>query len=142
LTQGHPAKSHNPECGFFVAAKHPIQINQDAFVLNGAPNAFPGNNPISFSSTNEMPFITRSAETFLPLDVWNTAALYFVATLSPQVGSKSEPYYFDLEITWSIPEGAKPARFRVKAVATNTRPQGVASPVFSAVVEFTVEPEA
>jgi hypothetical protein len=91
LTHGHPAKSHNPECGFFVAAKHPIQINQDAFVLNGAPNALPGNNPISFWSTNEKPFIIRSAETFLPLDVWNAAALYFVATLSPKSDQNPSP---------------------------------------------------
>jgi hypothetical protein len=42
-------------------------------------------------------FITKSAGIFVPLDIWNTAALYFIATLPSQVGARSEPYFFDLK---------------------------------------------
>ncbi len=56
-------------------------------------------------------------------------------------GCESEPYYFDLQIGWSIPENSKPARYRVKAVATNTKPPTADTLVFSAEIEFSVEPE-
>jgi hypothetical protein len=117
-----------------------IEFSNNSFLL-GAPNTSPGKNPIAFSGTMEKPFITRSSETFIPIDVWNTAAVYFLATLPAEAASKSEPYYFNLEITWSIPENSKPVRFRVKAVASNTKPSGVDIPFFSATVEFSVEPE-
>jgi hypothetical protein len=109
------------------------------FTLIGTPGT-PSENVIAFSSSTEKPFITRSAETFIPLDVWDSAALFFISTMPMQTGAKSEPYYFDLHIEWSIPENSKPARYRVKAVATNTKPPTVESPIFSAEIEFSVEP--
>jgi hypothetical protein len=118
-----------------------IEIADHIFTLVGAPGALPGNNPFTFSSSLEKPFITRSAETFIPLDVWNTAALFFISTLPAQAGARSEPYYFEVQVEWSIPENSKPPRFRVKAIATNTKPTGAATPIFAAEIEFTVEPE-
>jgi hypothetical protein len=115
-----------------------IAIANNTITLSGG--GVPHQNPFAFSATIEKPFITRSAETFIPLDVWNTAAVYFFATLPDQPGARSEPYYFDLEISWSIPDNAKPTRYRVKAVATNSKPAGVPTPVLSATVEFSVEP--
>jgi hypothetical protein len=104
------------------------------------PGGVPFQHEFRFSGSIDKPFITKTAETFIPLDIWNTAALYFLATLSPQIGARSEPYYFDLEITWNIPANAKPARYRVKAIATNiTDPDG---PVFRASVDFSVQPVA
>jgi len=119
---------------------HQVTISQDNFVL-ATPGMANGNNPFSFSVTIEKPFITRSAETFIPLSVWNTAALYFISTLPSEPGGRSEAYYFDLAIAWSIPENGKPSRFRIKAVATNTKPAGATSPFLSATIEFLVEPE-
>jgi hypothetical protein len=105
-----------------------------------APGGVPFQNPFQFSSSIEKPCITRSAETFIPLDVWNTAALFFLATLPSRVGERSEPYYFDLEISWNIPDNAKPARYRIKAVATNIKPHGT-GPEFQASIDFSVENE-
>jgi hypothetical protein len=100
-----------------------IHFDNDKFTLSGPPGAPNGQNGIAFSATLEKPFITRSAETFIPLDVWDSAALFFVSTTPPQLGAKSEPYYFDVQIEWSIPENSRPSKFRVKAVATNTKPR-------------------
>jgi hypothetical protein len=126
-----------------IAASAPVfqgrQISVANNVITLSGGGVPHQNPIGFSAAIDKPFITRSAETFIPLDVWNTAAVFFLANLPDQPGSRSEPYYFDLEISWSIPENAKPARFRVMAVATNAKPAGAASPAFSALVEFSVE---
>lgn len=117
-----------------------ISIASNAITLS-SPGGVPFQNLFSFSATINKPFITRSAETFIPIDVWDTAALFFLATLPDQPGARSEPYYFDLEISWSIPESAKPARFRIRAVATNTKPAGTQSPALVATIEFFVEPD-
>jgi hypothetical protein len=114
-----------------------IMIANNMITLSGG--GIPHQNPLAFSATIEKPFVTRSAETFIPLDVWNTAALFFLSTLPDQPGARSEPYYFDLEISWSIPDNAKPVRYRVKAVATNSKPAGAQTPALSATVEFSVE---
>ena len=114
-----------------------IDIANNIITLSGG--GIPHQNTFNFSATIDKPFITRSAETFIPLDVWNTAALFFLATLPDQAGARSEPYYFDLEISWSIPDNAKPARFRVKAIATNSKPAGTQTPALSATIEFAVK---
>ncbi len=114
-----------------------VTITNNLIVL-GSPGGVPFQSGYVFSASLDKPFITRSAETFIPLDVWNTAAFFFLSTMSNQVGEKSDPYYFDLEISWSIPDNAKPARYRVKAVATNVTPP--TGPVFRASIDFTIDP--
>ena len=114
-----------------------IAIANNLITLS-APGGVGFQNPFQFSNYVEKPFITRSAEIFIPLDVWNTAALVFLSTLQQQAGARSEPYYFDLEISWNIPENERPARYRVKAVATNSKLPGV-GPAFQASIDFTVE---
>ncbi len=114
-----------------------ITIANNLITLS-APGGVPFQNPFRFSTSIEKPFITRSAETFIPLDVWNTAALFFLTTLPTQAGERSEPYYFDLEISWNIPDNAKPALYRIKAVATNIKPPGT-GPEFQASIDFSVE---
>ncbi|MGM4998688.1 hypothetical protein AB8A05_08135 [Tardiphaga sp. 538_B7_N1_4] len=114
-----------------------ITIANNLITLSAA-GGMPFQNPIQFSTSLDKPFITRSAETFLPLDVWNTAALYFLSSLPAQTGERSEPYYFDLEISWNIPENAKPARYRIKTVATNIKTPGT-GPEFKASIDFSVE---
>jgi len=68
---------------------------QPGYALRGG---IPFQNPFSFESTIDKPFITRTAETFIPLDVWNTAALFFLSQVPNEPGARSEPYYFDLAI--------------------------------------------
>jgi hypothetical protein len=126
-----------------ITANAPILQGRQIVIANNmvtlSGGGIPHQNPLAFSATIEKPFITRSAETFIPLDVWDTAALFFFSTLPDQPGARSEPYYFDLEISWSIPDKAKPVRYRVKAVAINSKPAGVQTPALSATVEFSVE---
>jgi hypothetical protein len=102
-------------------------------------NSIPFVHPFSFKSVMPLTFITKSAGIFVPLDIWNTAALYFIATLPSQVGARSEPYFFDLKISWNIPDSAKVAHFRVKAVATNVQPLIPEKQGFLASVELTTE---
>jgi hypothetical protein len=118
-----------------------VSISSHAITLS-APNGIPFRNQFFFAATDSKPFITRSAETYIPLEVWNTGALFFLATLPAESGARSEPYYFDVEISWSIPENTKPARYRIKAVATNAKPAGAQSPALVATIEFFVEPES
>lgn len=107
-------------------------------IIFSAPGGVSFQSPFEFSSIIEKPFLTRTGETFIPLNVWNTAALFFVSTLPAQTGSISDAYYFDLEVSWSIPENAKPANYRIKAIATNTKQAGI-PPEFKADVDFFVE---
>ncbi|HEX5845711.1 MAG TPA: hypothetical protein VFY53_05390 [Rhodoplanes sp.] len=114
-----------------------LAIANESITLS-APGSIPFQHPFKFSVSVDKPFITRSAEIFIPLDVWNTAALFFLATLPTQIGERSEPYYFDLEISWNIPDNAKPAQYRIRAVATNIKPLA-SGPEFRASIEFSVE---
>ena len=128
---------------FELTADKPIFQGRQVAIANNsitlsAPGGIPFQNPIQFSVSIDKPFITRSTEIFIPLNIWNTAALFFLATLSTQAGERSEPYYFDLEIYWSIPDSTKPARYRIKAVATNITPPNT-EPAFKAIIEFSVE---
>lgn len=127
-----------------LIANKPIFQNRQVTVANNqvtlsAAGGVPFQHPFEFTASINKPFITRSGEIFIPLDVWNTGALFFVSTLSDQIGGRSEPYYFDLEITWNIPDNARPARYRVKAIATNIA-QPSATPIFKASIDFSVEP--
>jgi hypothetical protein len=114
-----------------------ISISNGMVTLSMA-GGVPFRTPFEFSSDVDKPFITRSTEIFIPLSVWNTAALFFLATLPMQAGARSEPYYFDLEISWNIPSNATPSHFRVKAVATDIK-QPSTPPEFQASIDFSVE---
>jgi hypothetical protein len=112
-----------------------IDITTDYVTMSGPTNS--SRNLFKFSAEQEKPFITKSTEIWLPIEVWDTGALFFLATLPPEVGGRSEPYYFDLQITWNIPANTNPARYRIKAVATNATPPG--GPAMIATIDFTVE---
>jgi hypothetical protein len=107
-------------------------------IIISAPGEVPAHNSFNFSAVIEKPFITKSLEIFIPLPVWNTAALFFLATMPANFGQRSDPYYFDLEISWNIPENTKSSRHRIKAVATNIKATGT-TPTFQASVVFSVE---
>jgi len=83
-----------------------------------------------WSATVPLPFITRENDVFIPLDVWQNAALFFIATLPDESGARSAPFFFDVQISWNIPEGGQPRFFRVQAVAINAKPPGVTTPEF------------
>jgi hypothetical protein len=44
-------------------------------------------------------------------------------------------FFFDVQISWNIPEGGQPKRFRVKAVAENIRMPGGSTPKFLAKID-------
>jgi hypothetical protein len=50
----------------------------------------------------------------------------------------SEPFFFDVQIRWNIPQDAEPQRFRVKAVARNEKLSGTTSPVFLAKIDLEI----
>jgi hypothetical protein len=93
---------------------------------------------LQWSATVSLPFITRETDVFIPLDVWENAALFFIATLSDDPPARSEPFFFDAQVSWNIPEGGQPKYFRVRAIAVNAKPPGVTTPEFLAKIEIAV----
>lgn len=127
-----------------VASNH--NLDGIKFKLNGPYLTMESENNVafrhqfSFKSKVPLNFITKSADIFIPFDIWNTAALFFIATLPTERGSHSNPYFFDLNISWNIPDGnTRAARFRLKATATNTKQVSVATKDVSASIEITTE---
>jgi hypothetical protein len=105
----------------FKAHKSILEENRVTF----GPASGPGNffqHPILWSMTVPLPFITRENNVFIPLDVWENAALFFIATLSDELNPRSAP----------------PRVFRVKVVAVNAKPPGVTTPEFLANIEISV----
>lgn len=105
-----------------------------------APNSGAGTpfiHDVEWSGSLQLPFLTRNVETFIPLQVWQNAALFFIATMPNEPEAKSEPFYFDVQINWNIPEGGDPKRFRIRAIAHNAKLAGSASPAFLAKIELT-----
>ena len=102
-----PINAQDVTVKWFAAKYDPATITANAPILQGrqiviaknmitlSGGGIPFQNPFAFSATIEKPFITRSAETLIPIDVWDTAALFFFSTLPDQPGARSEPYYFD-----------------------------------------------
>jgi hypothetical protein len=103
------------------------------------PNMGTGSNPFSFSISTPAAFLTKQAEIFIPLNVWNAAAMRLIETTPNQVNAKSEPYVFEIAISWNIPENAKPERFRITTTATNIKTPNSAKPEFVAALDFSVK---
>ena len=127
-----------------IANNSIFQTSQASFDSNSLVLSTPGGmsfqHPFEFSASLEKPFITpnRPAEIFLPLSIWNTAALFLISDLPVKSGERSQPYYFDLKLSWALPEGGKTQEFRVKATATSLTDLN-AGPPFRALVEFSIE---
>jgi hypothetical protein len=103
--------------------------------VQGAPGFV---HPLEWSVSVPLPFITRETRTIIPLPIWEHAALFFIATLPDDPGAKSEPFFFDAQIKWNIPEGGQPKQFRISAVAFNAKPVGVTTPEVLANIEFAI----
>jgi hypothetical protein len=84
-------------------------------------------------------FLGKRVESWIPIGLWNQVLVYFVATLPEEVGGRSPPVVFTATVKWNIPEGAKPARFRVSAVAANANTPGVETPKLTAYISYTAE---
>jgi hypothetical protein len=93
---------------------------------------------LEWSVSLPLPFITRETPTFIPLSVWNHAALFFLATLPDEPAARSKPFLFDAQIKWNLPEGGEPKQFRVSVVAINAKPAGVTTPELLANIEIAV----
>jgi hypothetical protein len=111
--------------------------NRVTFGPESGPGAF-FEHSLQWSATLPLPFISRENDVFIPLDVWHNAALFFIATLPDDPGARSAPFFFDVQVSWNIPEGGRPRLFRVQAIAVNSKPPGVTTPVFLATVEISV----
>jgi hypothetical protein len=88
--------------------------------------------PLEWSTSLPIAFITRETSTFIPLTVWEHAALFFIATLADEPKARSAPFFFDAQISWNIPEGGQAKRFRVKVTAENAKLSGIPTPLFLA----------
>jgi hypothetical protein len=98
----------------------------------------PFTHPLEWSASLQIPFITREIDTFIPISVWETAAIFFIGTMPGQPNARSEAYFFDVEVKWNIPESNQPRLFRIKATAVNANAPGVSTPDFLAKIEFEV----
>jgi hypothetical protein len=96
---------------------------------------------VQWSNSLQLPFITRDTETYIPLTIWENAALFFIATMPEAPDATSEPFYFDVQISWNIPEDGKPKSFRVKSVAHNAKLAGATAPVFLAKIALEISEE-
>ena len=118
---------------------HRVTLENNQITLG--PKSGPGTpfiHPLEWSASIQVPFITRETETFIPLSVWEQAALFFIATMSDEPTARSAPFFFDVQVKWNIPEGGEPQHFRVKAVAINAKPPVVTTPTFLANIKFEV----
>jgi hypothetical protein len=106
----------------------------------GVVGGTPFTHPLDWSASLQVPFITREIDTFIPISVWETAAIFFIGTMPDQPNAHSEPYFFDVEVKWNIPESSQPRLFRIKATAVNAKAPGVSTPDFLAKIEFEVSP--
>jgi hypothetical protein len=115
-----------------------LEDNQITFLPKPGVVGTPFAHPLEWSASLQVPFITRETDTFIPISVWETAAIFFIGTMSNQPNASSEPYFFDVEVKWNIPEGNQSRLFRMKATAVNAKAPGVSEPDFLAQIAFEV----
>jgi hypothetical protein len=84
-------------------------------------------------------FLGKHVESWIPIELWTQALFYFIATLPDAPGEKGPPISFNVTVKWNIPEGNKSARFRVKAIATNTNTPSIQSPALTATILLAAE---
>jgi hypothetical protein len=83
-------------------------------------------------------FLGKRVDSWIPAEIWVQSLLFFVATLPDEPGARSPTLTFDVVVNWNIPEGNKPAKFKVEAVAINGNVAGVPKPALTAYVELRV----
>lgn len=84
-------------------------------------------------------FLGKRVESWIPIELWNQALIYFIATLPETPGARSPPLTFNVAVKWNIPEGKKDARFRVQAIATNANAANVQGPALTADITLNAE---
>jgi hypothetical protein len=88
----------------------------------------------------KIPSIAREVDTPLPMSLYPFAALYLVAKIPDRVGGISEPFIFFVSVGWNFPVGAKEHEYRVKVMATNSRPSGISTgPEVAGFLNFEIE---
>jgi len=95
----------------------------------------------TWATSLPLPFIGRETQTYIPLHIWQNASLFFLATTPDRPDAVSEPFYFDAQVSWNIPDGGAPVRFRVAARARNVGLPTPGAPKFLAKIELSVSPE-
>jgi hypothetical protein len=84
-------------------------------------------------------FLGKRVESWIPIEVWNQALFYFIATLPDVPGEQGPPVFFNVGVKWNIPEGNNSARFKVKAIATNANTPNIRSPTLTASIALSAE---
>ena len=74
------------------------ESNRVTFGSKTAPST-PFSHDLQWSASLPLPFITRETPVFIPLGLWQHAALFFIATLPDEPGAKSAPFFFDVQIS-------------------------------------------
>jgi hypothetical protein len=113
-----------------VGAKPPI--TQPVGLYISFPNIFK-------QSVPPIAFLGKRVESWIPIEVWNVALFYFVATLPETIGGSSPPLIFTAVVKWNIPEGKTGARFKVTAVASNANTPNVQTPALTAYISLRAE---
>jgi hypothetical protein len=122
----------SPRLGKYTAAV----VNSKLTITSTGRDVSPWTLEFAPSQTYPIPFVTREVSAAIPLHVFNNALVFFLATLGDQPGDRSKPFIFEGSIRWNIPEGGKPVRVQVKAIATNTLVAGEGQPLFQATIEY------
>jgi hypothetical protein len=121
------------------------KIDGDAITIGARP---PLTQPVGLStryqtvfkqSVPPIAFLGKRVESWIPIDLWAQALLYFIATLPETTASRSPSVTFDVAVKWNIPEGNKAALFRVTAVATNANTPNVPSPKLTAYIALSAQ---
>jgi hypothetical protein len=124
----------------FRAVHVALQNDQVTFgPSNGAGTPFI--HPLAWTSSVPLPFLTREQQIFIPLNVLEYASLFFIGTLADAPGARSAPIFFDIQISWNIPESDVKKHFRLKAIAVNAKAPGSTDPNFLANIEFEIQNE-
>jgi hypothetical protein len=123
-----------------------VKVDGDTVILGARP---PITQPVGLSMRYQsafkqnvppIAFLGKRIESWIPIELWNEAILYFIATLPDTIGDRSPPLIFNVNVKWNIPESSsKGAAFKVTAVATNANTPNVQTPYLTAYVSLVAE---
>lgn len=86
-----------------------------------------------------IPFITPAGTAVhIPLPIFAKAMLYTIALLPDELGAEVGPFPFSAVISWNLPSPGRQV-FKINAVMTNVKPQGLAEPAVDAVMSFSID---
>lgn len=122
-----------------------VRMEGDSFAIGARP---PITDPVGLGlvlpivfkqSVPPIAFLGKRVESWVPIELWQVALIYFAATLPEHIGEQSPPITFNVLVKWNIPEGNNVARFKVVARATNSNTPNVPTPKLTAYISLSAE---